>query len=114
MDEQESYFSRRRGIAWIVDALLVIGVSAGGASLVVEGDVWGWLDTTRGYGVMLLVGFLYLGLAGSRSLGKLLVGLRVTRADGAPAGRLRLLARALLDMATVGAFLFAANTFVPY
>jgi uncharacterized RDD family membrane protein YckC len=108
------YFSRRRGFAWVVDALVVIGVSAGGASLVVEGDVWDWLGTTRGYGLMLLVGFLYLALAGPRSLGKLLTGLRVTRSDGSAPGRLRLLARALLDMATVGAFLFAANAFVPY
>jgi uncharacterized RDD family membrane protein YckC len=109
-----AYFTRRRGVAWAVDALVVIGVSAGGASLVVEGDVWDWLDTTRGYALMLLVGFLYLGLVGPRSLGKLLAGLRVTRSDGSTPGRLRLLARALLDMATVGAFLFAAHTFVPY
>jgi uncharacterized RDD family membrane protein YckC len=113
--EPAGYFTRRRGVAWVVDALLVIGVCAGGASLVLdESSVWDWLDTTRGYELMLLVGFLYLGLVGPRSLGKLLAGLRVTRSDGSPAGRLRLLARALLDMATVGAFLFAAHRFVPY
>ena len=115
MHERAGYFTRRRGVAWVVDALVVIGVSAGGVSLVSdERSVWDWLDTTRGYGLLLLVGFLYLGLVAPRSLGKLLAGLRVTRSDGSTPGRLRLLARALLDMATVGAFLFAAHTFVPY
>jgi uncharacterized RDD family membrane protein YckC len=115
------YFSRRRGIAWVVDGLAVVGLAAGGASLVVGGNVWDWLGSPRGVGLMLLLGFLYLGLlpprAGRRSgqsLGKLLVGLRVTRAGGAAPGRARLLARALLDMVTVGALVFAANTFVPY
>jgi hypothetical protein len=115
------YFSRRRGFAWAVDALAVVGVAAGGASLVVSENVWDWLGTTRGVALMLLLGFLYLGLlpprAGRRSgqsLGKLLVGLRVTRSGGGAPGRRRLLGRALLDMVTVGALVFAANTFVPY
>ena len=121
------YFSRRRGFAWAVDALVVLGLAAGGASLAFsvtaadEGNVWDWLGSTRGVGLMLVLGWIYLGLlpprAGRRSgqsLGKLLVGLRVTRAGGGAPGRRRLLARALLDMVTVGALVFAANTFVPY
>jgi uncharacterized RDD family membrane protein YckC len=121
--ERADYLSRRRGVAWTVDALVVIGLGAGGASIVFgataadEGNVWDWLGTTHGVGLMLLVGFLYGGLIPARSgqsLGKLLVGLRVTRSDGGPPGRPRLLARALLDMATVGAFILAGNAFVPY
>ncbi len=119
--ERAGYFTRRRGVAWIVDAAVVVGVAAGvatvlGVDTTDEGSVLDWLATTRGVGLALLLGFLYLGLVPSRtgqSLGKLLVGLHVTRTDGGPPGRPRLLARALLDMATVGVFLFAANTFVP-
>src|SRR5262245_58136955 len=114
MEEEPDYFTRRRGVAWAIDVVVVVGATAGGASLVHEGDVWEWLDTTPGYGTLLLVGVLYLGLLMPRSLGKLLVGFRVTRTDGGPPGRARLFARAVLDMATVGAFLFAAHTFVPY
>src|SRR4051812_16788581 len=121
--ERANYLSRRRGVAWTVDALVVIGLAAGGASIVFgataadEGSVWDWLGTTHGVGLMLLVGFVYRGLLPTRygqSLGMLLAGLRVTRSDGGPPGRARLLARALLDMATVGAFILAGNTFVPY
>ena len=121
-----SYFSYGRGVAWIVDSLVIVGAAAGGASVVFgatpadEGNVWDWLATTPGVGLMLALGLVYLGCltprAGARSgqsLGKLLVGLRVTRSDGGPPGRPRLLARALLDMATVGVFLFVANTLVP-
>jgi uncharacterized RDD family membrane protein YckC len=123
--ERAGYFTRRRGVAWMVDAAVVVGLAAGAATVLgvdttEEGSVWDWLATTRGVGLSLLLGWLYLGLvpprAGRRSgqsLGKLLVGLRVTRTDGGPPGRPRLFARALLDMATVGVFLFAANTFVP-
>jgi uncharacterized RDD family membrane protein YckC len=119
--EPAGYFTRRRGAAWMVDAAVVVGLAAGvatvlGVDTAEEGSVLDWLATTRGVGLSLLLGFLYLGLVPARtgqSLGKLLVGLRVTRKDGGPAGRARLLARALLDMATVGVFLFVANTFVP-
>jgi uncharacterized RDD family membrane protein YckC len=70
--------------------------------------------------VTLLLGFLYLGwltpTTGRRcgqSLGKRLVGLRVTRCDSRPPGHARILARAAWDTATVGAFLIAANVLIP-
>jgi uncharacterized RDD family membrane protein YckC len=123
--ERAPYLSRRRDAAWIVDALVVVGTAAGlAAALGItppdEGSVWDWLATTRGVAAMLLLGLLYLGwLTPStgphcgQSLGKLLVGLRVTRPDGRPPSRARMLARAAWDMATLGVFLFAANALVP-
>src|SRR5262245_46977826 len=88
-DEDEvDYFDRRRAVAWTVDTLLVMGAAAGGASLVFgrtaadEGSVGDWLMTIQGLGVMLAIGFLYLGLL--PSLGKFVVRFRVTRSDGGP------------------------------
>jgi len=123
--EQAPYLSRRRGVAWIVDALIVIGATAGlatalGITPADQASVWDGLATTRGVTAMLLLGFLYLGwLTPStgphcgQSLGKRLVGLHVTRPDGRPPGRARILARAAWDVATCGVFLFAANAIVP-
>jgi uncharacterized RDD family membrane protein YckC len=120
-----SYLSRSRGVAWVVDALVVVGTTAGlaavlGVTPADEGNVWDWLATTPGVVAMLLLGFLYLGWltpsTGGRcgqSLGKRLVGLRVTRRDGRPPGRARILARAAWDTATVGVFLTAATALVP-
>ena len=123
--ERAPYLSRRRGVAWIVDALVVVGAAAGFAAAVGitppdKGSVWDWLATTRGVVAILLLGFLYLGLLTpstgphcGQSLGKRLVGLRVTRPNGRPPRRARILARAVWDVATCGVFLFAANALGP-
>ena len=104
--ERASYLSRGRGVAWVLDALVVVGTAAGLAAVLGlapadQASVWDWLATTPGVAAMLLLGFLYLGWltpsTGRRcgqSLGKRLVGLRVTRSDGRPPGRVRILARA--------------------
>jgi uncharacterized RDD family membrane protein YckC len=123
--EQAQYLSCRRGVAWIADRAHSRRHDRGPRrrprhDTPDEGNRWDWLATTRGVVAMLLLGLLYLGWltpsAGAhcgQSLGKLLVGLRVTRPDGRPPGRVRILARAAWDMATLGVFVFAANALVP-
>jgi uncharacterized RDD family membrane protein YckC len=114
--ESAGYFTRRRGFAWAIDVGLVIGAAAGGASVFGVEDVWDWLVTTPGFELLVALGFVYLAFLTPRygqSLGKLAVGLCVTRTDGRPPGRLRLLGRAVFDMATVAAFLYVVSNFVP-
>jgi hypothetical protein len=53
------YFTRRRGVAWKVDAAVVVGLAAAAATVLgvdtsEEGSVWDWLATTRGVGLSLL------------------------------------------------------------
>jgi uncharacterized RDD family membrane protein YckC len=107
-----SWSSRRRGVAWTVDALIVGGVAAGGVAAM--GDDVEWLMSAPGVGLVLALGWVYLGLLTSRSgqsLGKRVAGLGVARSDGRPPGRLRLLGRAACDMATVGLFIVASDVF---
>jgi uncharacterized RDD family membrane protein YckC len=120
--EPAPYLSRRRGFAWIVDGLVVVGISGLGATVAFHfadpgRNPWDWLATVPGVAAMLTVGWLYLGLltssSGSRcgqTLGKWLVGLAVMRADGRSPGRGRLLGRAACDMATMAVFLVVAQT----
>jgi uncharacterized RDD family membrane protein YckC len=116
--ERLSYASRRRGVAWTVDACLVIGLVAGGALLASPDDTAAgdWLGTAPGVAVMLALGFLYLGLLtpsrgahSGQTLGKRLIGVTVTRPDGRPPGRARLLARAACDMGTIAGFLLIVS-----
>jgi uncharacterized RDD family membrane protein YckC len=116
--ERLPYLSRRRGIAWAVDGCIVIAVVAAGALIGSADDTaaWEWLTTAPGLAVMLALGFIYLGLLtpsrGARSgqtLGKLLSGVTVTRPNGRPPGRARLLARAACDMATIAGFLLIVS-----
>jgi uncharacterized RDD family membrane protein YckC len=110
-DEQVEWSSRRRGVSWTIDAVLVCGVALGGVTA--AGAEVDWLMSAPGVCFVLALGFVYLGWLTSRfgqSLGKRVTRLRVVRADGRPPGRLRLLGRAALDMATVGIFILACDT----
>ena len=113
MDHEDvDWSSRRRGVAWTVDACLVGGVAAG--AVAATGNDIEWLMSAPGVCFVLLLGWVYLGWLTSRSgqsVGKRIAGLGVARSDGRPPGRVRLLGRAACDMATVGLFILASDVF---
>src|SRR5262245_49421364 len=101
--EPVDWSSRRRGVAWTIDTLLVGGVVAGGVTA--TGNDIDWLMSAPGVCLVLAVGWVYLACLTSRSgqtLGKRIAGLGVARSDGRAPGRVRLAGRAACDIATIG------------